>query len=902
MSIPLARRVGLAVAASGGLLVLVSVASYQSLTEAQAAANRVRQTQEALAKLGSVLSNLLMAESEVGAYLITRDKDHLNMYRGTLPTLERDFSALRRLCADHPDQQQRLDTLALLLRQRLALFQEAVEEVQANRFNPRRRFSRMREGTKLRGEILQAVAALKRDEEEFFTRGTAFAEASARRTTAIILGSDLLAVSLLALAGWRIRRDLTARRRSERLLAIQYAVVRTLAGPAGLQEAMTRLLQAVCEQAGWDVGTFWVVDRPAGVLRCVATWHRPTVHLAEFEALTRQTTFPPGVGVPGRVWAKGEPLWVADIRQDANLPRATMAAREGLGAAFGFPARLGDDVLGTLDFFGGRRRPPAADWLQMFAAIGSQVGQFIAQKRAEEDLHASEEKYRLLFERNPLPLWLFDPDSLAFLAVNEAAVRHYGYSREEFLAMTMHDIRPREDIPKLQAALARLAAEPSTEPQAVGIWRHLKKDGTVLQVEITTDCFRHQGKTIRFSLAHDVTERVQAVEALRQERDFADSLIETAPAIILVLDPHGRVVRFNPYLGELTGYPQDEVQGQDWFTMFLPKRDRERLRGVFHQVLAEGHLRGFINQIITKDGRERDIEWSAKVLRDESGDIQGLLAIGHDITDLKQAQERVLQAERLAAIGQMVTGLAHESRNALQRSQACIKMLSWQVPDRPKALELIQRLQTAQDHLHHLYEGVRSYAAPIRLNPAPCHLGELMQETWEYLAGSREGRRAELHLDPTKADGCCDVDRFALGQVIRNILENALSACADPVVVMVHWSDTTLANRPALRLAIRDNGPGLPAEVRQRIFEPFFTTKTHGTGLGLAISKRIIEAHGGQITVGESTWPGAEILITLPREWPGTTPGGSRRPVRGVDLASEDDHDYSSVADRHCGR
>src|SRR5579883_1491804 len=279
MSIPLARRVGLAVAASGGLLVLVSVASYQSLTEARAAANRVRQTQEALAKLGPVLSNLLMAESEVGAFLITRDKDHLDMYRGTLPTLERDFSALRRLCADHPDQQQRLDTLALLLRQRLALFQEAVEEVQANRFNPRRRFSRMREGTKLRGEILQAVAALKRDEEEFFTRGTAFAEASARRTTAIILGSDLLAVSLLALAGWRIRRDLTARRRSERLLAIQYAVVRTLAGPAGLQEAMTRLLQAVCEQAGWDVGTFWVVDRPAGVLRCVATWHRPTVHL-----------------------------------------------------------------------------------------------------------------------------------------------------------------------------------------------------------------------------------------------------------------------------------------------------------------------------------------------------------------------------------------------------------------------------------------------------------------------------------------------------------------------------------------------------------------------------------------------------------------------------------------------
>jgi PAS domain S-box-containing protein len=857
---------GLAVAAAACLLVLVSLVSYQSLADARAAASRVRQTQEALAKLGSMLAALLMAESEVGAFLITREKDHLEAYRGALPALERDYTLLRQFAADSPDQQQRLDGLGLLLRQRLSLFQEAVEEVQANRVNPRRRLNRFRAGTKLREEILTLTAAIRREEEGLFIRWTAVAEASARRATGIIVGSDLLAVSLLTLAGWRTLRDLAGRQRSERLLAIQYAVVRTLTGPATLQEATTQLLRAVCEEAGWDVGTFWMVDRPAGVLQCVTVWQRPDIHLAEFDALTRQSTFAPGIGLPGRVWAEGEPLWVADIRRDTNLPRATAAARGGLCAAFGFPVRLGNEVLGALDFFGRSRRPPGEDWLRMFAAIGSQVGQFIAQKRAEEGLHASEEKYRLLFERNPLPLWLFDPDSLAFLAVNDAAVRHYGYSREEFLAMTPRDIRPPEDIPKFQAALARLAEDPSTDPQAVGIWRHLKKDGTAILVEITTDWFRHQDKTIRFSLAHDVTERVRAVEALRRERDFANSLIETAPSIVLVLDPRGRVVRFNPFLGELTGYRREELQDQDWFTMVLPERDRDRIRAVFHQVLAEGHIRGFINQIVTKDGRERDIEWSAKTLTDEHGTVQGLLALGHDITDLKQAQERALQAERLAAIGQMVTGLAHESRNALQRSQACIKMLSWQVPDRPKALELIQRLQTAQNHLQHLYEEVRHYAAPIRLDPGPCHLGELIQETWEQLAGPREGRRAELRLDPTRADGYCEVDRFALGQVLRNVLENAFGACADPVVVMVSWSDAALANRPALRLAIRDNGPGLHGEVRQRIFEPFFTTKTHGTGLGLAISKRIIEAHGGQIAVGEDDRPGAEILITLPRE------------------------------------
>src|SRR5262249_48762630 len=116
-------------------------------------------------------------------------------------------------------------------------------------------------------------------------------------------------------------------------------------------------------------------------------------------------------------------------------------------------------------------------------------------------------------------------------------------------------------------------------------------------------------------------------------------------------------------------------------------------------------------------------------------------------------------------------------------------------------------------------------------------------------------------------------------QVLRNILENALGACADPVVITVSWSEIMLENRPALRLAIRDNGPGLSPDARQRIFEPFFTTKTHGTGLGMAIGKRIVEAHQGQISVGANGGPGAEILVTLPRELPGTGPSGWQPPT-----------------------
>ena len=232
---------------------------------------------------------------------------------------------------------------------------------------------------------------------------------------------------------------------------------------------------------------------------------------------------------------------------------------------------------------------------------------------------------------------------------------------------------------------------------------------------------------------------------------------------------------------------------------------------------------------------------------------------------LAKQQERLLQSERLAAIGEMVAGLAHESRNALQRSQACLSMLAHRVGDRPKASELVFRAQQAQDDLHRLYERVRQYAAPIRLDQQAVRLDEILQQTWEHLALVRTNRNAQLQITPSATDTICRADGMALEQVFRNVLENALAACDDPVQITVTWTDVELDGRPAIQVSIRDNGPGFAGDHDKRLFEPFFTTKTRGTGLGLAISKRLVESHAGRICAANHT-PGAEILITLPRE------------------------------------
>jgi PAS domain S-box-containing protein len=242
---------------------------------------------------------------------------------------------------------------------------------------------------------------------------------------------------------------------------------------------------------------------------------------------------------------------------------------------------------------------------------------------------------------------------------------------------------------------------------------------------------------------------------------------------------------------------------------------------------------------------------------------QALLAAREELEEkVRERTEKLRQAERLAGIGEMFTGLAHESRNALQQSQACLDILSLKLGGVPEVDGLLADIQRSQDHIHQLYERVRNYAALIKLKREPVELTKLVDEAWEHLAALRKGRSVRLQHEPPGGTWMAAVDRLALGQVLRNVLENALQACPDPVEVNVTWSRVEHNGRPAVQIALRDNGPPLPPDVRRRLFQPFFTTRRRGTGLGLAIARRLVEAHDGTMTLGPA--PQTEIVIIVP--------------------------------------
>lgn len=230
----------------------------------------------------------------------------------------------------------------------------------------------------------------------------------------------------------------------------------------------------------------------------------------------------------------------------------------------------------------------------------------------------------------------------------------------------------------------------------------------------------------------------------------------------------------------------------------------------------------------------------------------------------RQERERRLHAERLAAIGETMAGLVHESRNMLQRCRACLEMLEVDVADRPAALNLVERIRHAQDDLHQLFEEVREYAAPLKLDCRDCEIAPVWQKAWNELTALEPEKKIRLVEVVQPEHLHASIDRFTLGQVFRNVFENAIQASPPAGQVKVCCQLVPVDGRSDVQILIGDQGPGIPPQDREQVLEPFFTTKIKGTGLGLAIARRIIESHGGRIEVLCAP-KGALIQIQIPQ-------------------------------------
>lgn len=384
--------------------------------------------------------------------------------------------------------------------------------------------------------------------------------------------------------------------------------------------------------------------------------------------------------------------------------------------------------------------------------------------RARDDLRESEARYRLLFESSPHPMFVYDRDSLRYLAVNGATVQHYGYSRAEFLAMTLLDIRPPEDAERLRRDVTGQGPGSTATDR---VWRHLRRDGSLIWVEITSQSLTWAGHTAAIVIAQDITTRRQAEEGLNR----LAAIVHSSHDAIIGWAADGTIRSWNPGAARLYGWTEDEMCGRP-IEILLPPECEEEGEQISDALLAGRSIEIADTTRLRRDGSEVAVSVSSSPVRDASGEIIGASTIARDITAQKQAQmaqEQAQQTIRRQAEHDSLTGLPNRARfhAALGEALANGKPLAVLFVD----LDMFKRVNDSLGHAagDHL---LREVAARFQTCLGP-----------QDLLARMGGDEFTLLLHPPQADGRSGK---ALKETAEETAQHLLNALAQPVFVGGH--------------------------------------------------------------------------------------------------------------------
>ena len=348
-------------------------------------------------------------------------------------------------------------------------------------------------------------------------------------------------------------------------------------------------------------------------------------------------------------------------------------------------------------------------------------------------------------------------------------------------------------------------------------------------------------------------EKVQRLERLEREvlqdqlalsEARYQEIVETSEALISTFEASGAIVLFNRRCEEATGLSRSEVLGRSWLDLFVARDKHALVRSRFHEVLSSRRVPPFEGMVTHASGAERRVRWHFTTLPGAQGPL--LCAVGMDVTDEHDLALRTGRAERLASLGTMAAGLAHEIRNPLNAASLQLLLLQRRLrrptgPDVDGALQAADVVGGEMKRLAFLVEEFLEFARPQPLRLARLGLRGTVGQVLELLEPEAASAGVELTLLPG-AEFSTEIDQERIKQVVLNLVRNAMEAAGRGGRVRVRVG----AAEGGAVLEVEDDGPGLPPETAM-IFEPFFTTKPGGTGLGLAIVHRIVTDHGGRI-------------------------------------------------------
>ncbi len=497
--------------------------------------------------------------------------------------------------------------------------------------------------------------------------------------------------------------------------------------------------------------------------------------------------------------------------------------------------------------------------------------------QAEQKVKEAEKRYRTLFSQAPLGVLVIDPQTKKVVEFNDVAHIQLGYSREEFSELRLPDFEAKKTVDEIDAEVTRILVTGKDEFETI----HRTKNGEIRNVLITVRAIELGNKPFLGCVFHDITDIRKIQNELMESETKYRQLVNVAQEGIWAFDINYRTIFVNPQMTQMLGYSQEEMLGKSIFE-FLDEKHIEKAEQILGH-FKHGVKENFEYEFARKDDSRIYVNIAASVIRDDEGIASGTLAMVSDITyrkvlenkvsnyskhlkcmvdlrtaQLKDANERLVKSERLAAIGELAGMVGHDLRNPLAAMKNAVYYLKKKdtAISEAKAKEMLELIGKAIDHSDKIINDLLDYSR------------EMHFELTKYAASSLVNNAIGMIQVPDRIkisnqvqeEVWIWVDADKITRVFVNLIKNAIDAMPEKGTVKI----SSCKRRNRVEIDFADTGIGISEETLPKLFSPLFTTKAQGMGFGLAICKRLIEAHGGSITVKTAVNKGTTFTIALP--------------------------------------